>query len=58
MIAKLIHKHYNDCNAFIVVTGLDTICHVGASLSFMLENLSKLVCSDLLRSFVQAATYR
>jgi hypothetical protein len=25
------------------VTGLDTICYVGTALSFMLENLSKLV---------------
>lgn len=56
MIATLIHKHYNDCNAFIVVTGLDTICHVGTSLSFMLENLSKLVHPALHRSFALVVT--
>jgi L-asparaginase/Glu-tRNA(Gln) amidotransferase subunit D len=27
----------------VIITGLDTICHVGTVLSFMLENLSKLV---------------
>lgn len=56
MIATLIQKHYNECNAFIVVTGLDTICHVGTSLSFMLEHLSKLVHRALFRSYVLGVT--
>ena len=35
-IAENIFQNYSKNDAFIVVTGLDTICHVGTTLSFML----------------------
>lgn len=56
-IAELINEHYENSHAFIVVTGLDTICHIGTTLSFMLENLAKLVRFFLFRLSVQEAIY-
>jgi L-asparaginase/Glu-tRNA(Gln) amidotransferase subunit D len=35
-IANIIANNYQSYSSFIVVTGLDTICHVGTALSFML----------------------
>lgn len=42
-VARLIGLNYCSYDSFIVITGMDTICYVGSALSFMLENLNKLV---------------
>jgi len=42
-IAETIYKNYKKYDAFIVLCGLDTICYVATIISFMFENLSKLV---------------
>ena len=41
LIARDIHRHYNDYDAFVVVHGTDTMAYTASGLSFMLENLGK-----------------
>ena len=42
-MARRIEEIYNHFEAFIVICGLDVISYISTFLSFMLENLSKLV---------------
>ena len=42
-IAQDIHKVYNQYDAFIIISGTDTMAYISSALSFMLENLSKTV---------------
>lgn len=46
-IAVTIFRNYHDFDAFIVLTGMDSMCNIATYLSFMFENLSKLVPSSL-----------
>ena len=40
-MAKLIEKHYNKYDGFVILHGSDTLAYTASALSFMLENLSK-----------------
>lgn len=40
-LARLIHKHYNKYDGFVILHGTDTIAYTASALSFMLENLNK-----------------
>jgi L-asparaginase, type I len=40
-IAKIIDKHYNDFDGFVVLHGTDTMAYTASALSFLLEDLSK-----------------
>ena len=42
-IAKYIESNYNQFDSFIILHGTDTMSYTASSLSFMLENLNKLV---------------
>ena len=42
-IAKMIEKHYNEYDGFVVCHGTDTMAYTASTLSFMLENLKKTV---------------
>lgn len=41
LIARHIHKHYDEYTGFIILHGTDTMAYTASALSFMLENLSK-----------------
>jgi len=40
-LAKIIEKHYDNYDGFVVLHGTDTMAYTASALSFMLENLSK-----------------
>ncbi|CAK4591239.1 unnamed protein product, partial [Aphanomyces euteiches] len=42
-IAKTIEEHYWDYDGFVILQGTDTMAYTASALSFMLENLGKLV---------------
>lgn len=42
-MAEVIEKNYEDYDGFVLCHGTDTMAYTGATLSFMLENLSKTV---------------
>ena len=56
-VASIIEQNYNFYSAFIIICGLDTICDFGSALSFMLENLGKLVNNILFRLFAQEGIF-
>ena len=42
-IAEKIKENYEKYDSFIIISGFDVITYISTSVSFMLENLSKLV---------------
>ena len=40
-LAKLIEKHYNNYDGFVILHGTDTMAYSASALSFLLENLGK-----------------
>ncbi len=40
-LAKIIKKHYDNYDGFVILHGTDTMAYTASALSFMLENLSK-----------------
>ena len=45
-MARLIHKHYDDFDGFVVIHGTDTMVDTAAALCYMLQDLGKPVVLD------------